>query len=155
MSLHQSCRHCCPANPVPGLSPPLLSERHHGMIARARTLLRCRGEIRWQSMLRSYNSESEIVRMYDPGDDGPATRRESSICPDRYDIYISALSSPPPHSERTLVVAEARENTGSQFVGTMGVDRWSGAPCHSPKRTSLASQELSLKHSVLQDVVNL
>ena len=97
------------ANPVGGLSPPVLSERHCGLIARARTLLRCRGEMRWQSMLRSYNSESEIVRMYDPGGDGPATHRESSICPDRYDIYISALSSPPPHSERTLVVAEPGE----------------------------------------------
>ena len=53
------------ANPVGGLSSSVLSERHCGLIARARTLLRCRGEMRWQSMLRSYNSESELVRMYD------------------------------------------------------------------------------------------
>ena len=97
------------ANPVPGLNPPSLSERHCGLIARARTLLRCRGEMRWQSMLRSYNSESELVRMYDPGGDGPAIRREPSICPDRYDIYILALSSPPPYSDRTLVAAEPGE----------------------------------------------
>ena len=97
------------ANPVAGLSPPVLSERQCGLMARARTLIRCRGEMRWQSMLRSYNSESEIVRMYDTRGDGPATRRESSICPDRYDIYISALSSPPPHSNRSLVVAEPGE----------------------------------------------
>ena len=97
------------ANPVPGLNPPSLSERHCGLIARARTLLRCRGEMRWQSMLTSYNSESELVRMYDPRGDGPAIRRESSICPDRYDIYNSALSSPPPYSDRTLVAAEPGE----------------------------------------------
>lgn len=94
------------ANPVPGLVPSALSDLQKGLIARARTLIRCRGEFRWRSMLSSYRSESELVRIYDIGDDKPATRRESSICSDRYDTYISALSSPPPYSDRTLPPAE-------------------------------------------------
>lgn len=97
------------ANPVTGLSPHTLSNRQRGLIARARTLIRCRGEMRWQSMLRNYCSESELVRIYDPRGDGPAIRRESSICPDRYNVYISALNAPPPYSDRTLVAAESGE----------------------------------------------
>ena len=58
-------------------------------------------------MLRSYNSESEFVRMYDASDDGPPTRKQTSIYPARRETYIAALSSSPPYSDRTLALAPA------------------------------------------------
>ena len=85
----------------------MLSDEQRGMLARARALLRCQGDMRWKEMLRSYISESELVRIYNIGADGPATSRQSTICPDRPEIYIQALNSPPPHSDRMLAPAQA------------------------------------------------
>ena len=94
-------------NPISGLKPNRLTDYERGLLARARVLLRCRGEMRWMAMLRSYNSESELVRMYDASDDGPPTCRQISIYPARRETYIAALSSSPPYSDRTLALAPA------------------------------------------------
>ena len=94
------------ANPIPELNPTALSDSCRRMLACARVWLRyCQGETRWQGMLKSYEAESELVRMYDVGGCGPAKPRESSICPDRHDIYIAALNSPPPYANRTTSMA--------------------------------------------------
>ncbi len=95
------------ANTLPALKTGALSGTQRGMLARARALLRCQGDIRWKEMLRSYRSESELVRIYDVGSDGFATSRQSSICPDRREAYLDALNSPPPYSDRTSVSAES------------------------------------------------
>lgn len=84
-------------NVIPGLSPTTLSEVKLGMLARARALLRVQGHTRWSEMLRIYRSETELVRMFDTDADGAARRRTPSICPDRRDVYLDALNSPPPY----------------------------------------------------------
>ena len=95
------------ANLLPRLRPDALSDTQRDMLARARTLLRLQGDMRWKEMLKSYSSESEIVRIYEINGKGPANLKQSSICPDRYEIYLKALKSPPPYTTRTLSSASS------------------------------------------------
>ena len=85
-------------NVIPGLSPTTLSEVQLGMLARARALLRVQGHSRWSEMLRTYRSENELVRLFDTDGEGTARLRTPSIRPDRTEVYLSALNSPPPYA---------------------------------------------------------
>ena len=93
------------ANPLPRLRPDALSNTQREMLARARVLLRLQGDMRWKDMLKSYSSESDIVRIYETNGQEPANLKQSSICPDRYEIYLKALKTPPPYSTRALTPA--------------------------------------------------
>ena len=105
-------------NPVSGLKPNQVTDHSRALLARARMLLRCRGEMRWRGMLKSYNAESDLVRLYDSKDDGPPTLRQISIHPERLGTYISALNSSPPYLERTLELA----SSGSYWFPLRGDD---------------------------------
>ena len=112
-------------NAIPGLDAAALSVAKRGMLARARALLRVQGHTRWSEMLRTYHSEAEPVRLFEMGTDGIARRRTPSICPDRYDIYVDALNTPPPFVNATRRPAGA----GTYFYqvrqdGGQGQQEW-------------------------------
>ena len=83
-------------NVIPGLDPKVLPTNQRAMIARARVLLRVQGHTRWTELLKLYRSQSEIVRLFDVEPGVPAKRKSSSVRPDRREIYLKALISPPP-----------------------------------------------------------
>lgn len=92
----------------------VLSEKELGlagrrMLAVGRYLLRYyRGSERWGDSLRWYQGVSQRFRLYDiRGEESPAVRRPTSICPRREDVYLEALSTPPPHIERVVKYADS------------------------------------------------
>ena len=83
-------------NVIPGLDPESLTTNQRAMIARARVLLRVQGHTRWTELLQLYQSQSEIVRLFDVEPGVPVRRKLSSVRLDRHEIYLKALNSPPP-----------------------------------------------------------
>ena len=100
-------------NPIPELNPSQLSESQRGMLARGRILLRYfQGESAWRNALVDYQLIDETIRLYNVQEGAPATLLQSSICPDRQDIYLKALRTPPPHSNTSMKSAE----DGTYFI---------------------------------------
>ena len=83
-------------NIIPGIDQKALPANQRAMIARARVLLRVQGHTRWTQLLQWYRSQSDIVRLFDVEPGKPASPKSSSIRPDRREIYLEALNSPPP-----------------------------------------------------------
>ena len=91
------------------LSEKGLGHEEQRMLAVGRYLLRYyRGSERWGDSLRWYQGVSQRFRLYDfKVEESPAVRRPTSICPRREDVYLRALSTPPPHVERVFKYADS------------------------------------------------
>lgn len=83
-------------NIMPGMDPEMLPPSQRAMVSRARVLLRVQGHTRWTELLQLYSSQSDIVRLFDVDPGKPARPKSSSVRPDRREIYLDALNSPPP-----------------------------------------------------------